>query len=175
MARGFPCNRERTIVYGTLEATWATGSGENSWWMEGSRMAEGLYPGVGWSQEKESVGKRGREREREKDQYSSGTWKTNKALTHDLYRSRRHRTFSRGGLQSPSRTVSLAGFHAPKSWPWRTRSNLNLPGFGTKKCRVRELEKVKFGERTRPALYRNRSPSMRQEGAAVRLVSCCTN
>ena len=118
--------------------------------------------------------KRERERERERDQYSSGTWKTNKALTHDLYRSRRHRTSSRGGLQSPSRTVSLAGFHALKSWPWRTRSNLNLPGFSTKKCRVRELEKVKFGERTRPALYRNRSPSMRRERAAVRLVSCWT-
>ena len=29
--------------------------------------------------------------------------------------------------------------------------------------------------RLRPALYRNRSPLMRREGAAVRLVSCCTN
>ena len=27
----------------------------------------------------------------------------------------------------------------------------------------------------RPALYRNRSPLMRWKGAAVRLVSCCTN
>ena len=42
-------------------------------------------------------------------------------------------------------------------------------------CRVRELEKVRFGKRMRPALYRNRSPLMRWEGAAVRLVSCCTN
>ena len=41
-------------------------------------------------------------------------------------------------------------------------------------CRVRELEKARFGKRTRPALYRNRSPLMRQEGATV-LVSCCTN
>ena len=49
---------------------------------------------------------------------------------------------------------------------------------GTKpeiKCRVRELEKVKFGKRTRLALYGNRSPIIRQEGAAARLVSCCTN
>ena len=42
-------------------------------------------------------------------------------------------------------------------------------------CRVRELEKVRFGERTRPALYKNRSPLKRRDGAAVRLVSCCTN
>ena len=42
-------------------------------------------------------------------------------------------------------------------------------------CRVRELEKVRFRKRMRPALYRNRSPLMRREGAAVRLVSCSTN
>ena len=42
-------------------------------------------------------------------------------------------------------------------------------------CRVRELEKARFGKRTRPELYRNGSPLMRREGAAVRLVSCCTN
>ena len=42
-------------------------------------------------------------------------------------------------------------------------------------CRVRELEKVRFGKRTRLALYRNRSPLMRWEGATVRLVSCYTN
>ena len=29
-------------------------------------------------------------------------------------------------------------------------------------CRVRELEKARFRKRTRPALYRNRSPLMRQ-------------
>ena len=29
-------------------------------------MAKGLYPGVGWSREKESVEKRGRERKRER-------------------------------------------------------------------------------------------------------------
>ena len=42
-------------------------------------------------------------------------------------------------------------------------------------CWVRELEKARFRKRWRPALYRNRSPLMRQEGAALRLVSCCTN
>ena len=42
-------------------------------------------------------------------------------------------------------------------------------------CRVRELEKARFRKRMRPALYRNRSPLMRREGAAVRLVSYCTN
>jgi len=41
-------------------------------------------------------------------------------------------------------------------------------------CRVRELEKARFRKR-RPTLYRNRTPLMRREGAAVRLVSCCTN
>jgi len=39
------------------------------------------------------------------------------------------------------------------------------------KCRVKELEKARFRKRMRLALYRNRSPLMRQEGAAVRLVS----
>ena len=56
--------------------------------------------------------------------------------------------------------MSSAGFHTPKSRPCRIR-NLSLPGFGTKKCRVRELEKAKFGKRTRLALYRNRTPLMR--------------
>ena len=41
------------------------------------------------------------------------------------------------------------------------RRNLNLPGFSTKKCRVRELENMRFGKRRRPALHRNRSPLMR--------------
>ena len=41
--------------------------------------------------------------------------------------------------------------------------------------RVRGLEKARFGERTRPALYRNGPPLMRREGAAVGLVSCCTD
>ena len=49
----------------------------------------------------------------------------------------------------------------------RMRRNLNPPVFGTEKCRVRELEKVRFGERMRPILYRNRSPLMRREGAAI--------
>ena len=40
-------------------------------------------------------------------------------------------------------------------------------------CKVKGLEKVRFGKRTRPALYRDRSPLMRRGGAAVRLVSCC--
>ena len=71
--------------------------------------------------------------------------------------------------------MSSTGFHAPKSWLWRTRRNLSLPGFCTKICRARELEKAKFGKRTRLALYSNRSPIIRQEGAAVRLVSYCTN
>ena len=51
------------------------------------------------------------------------------------------------------------------------RRNLNLLGFDTKKCRVRELEKTRFRKRTRPGLNRNRSPLMRQNGAVVRLVS----
>ena len=42
-------------------------------------------------------------------------------------------------------------------------------------CKVRELEKVRFRIRTRLALYRNRSLLIRQEGSAVRLVSCCTS
>ena len=42
-------------------------------------------------------------------------------------------------------------------------------------CKVRELEKARFRKRMRPALYRNRSPLMRREGAAVRLGSRCPN
>ena len=45
----------------------------------------------------------------------------------------------------------MAGFHAQKSWLWRMRGNLKLPGFGTKKCRVRELEKARFRKRIRLA------------------------
>ena len=157
----------------SLWLTWATASGENSWWMEGGQMAKGLCPGVGPSCGKESVEKRGRERER--PVFLGLRGKPIKPYTQDLYRSRRHRASSRGGLESLGRKVSSAGFHALKSWPWRTRRNLNLLGFGTKKCRVRELEKARFGKRKRPALHRNRSPLTRQEGAAVRIVSCCTN
>ena len=47
------------------------------------------------------------------------------------------------------------------------------PGFWHQKCKSRELEKARFRKRMRPALYRNRSPLMRQVGAAVRLVGCC--
>ena len=126
-----------------------------------------------WKRKLRQKRKRERERERE-DNIFRVMWKTNKALTQDFYHSQRHRASSGGGLESLGRKVSSAVFHAPKSWPWRTRRNLNLPGFSTKKCRARELEKVRFGKRTRPALYRNRSPLMRQEGAAVRLASCCT-
>ena len=61
------------------ELPWATGSGENLWWMEGGRMAKGLCPGVGQSCKTESVEKRGREREREAN-IPWGTWKTNNAL-----------------------------------------------------------------------------------------------
>ena len=61
---------------------------------------------------------------------------------------------------SPSQGFGLCLTHSDTGW-WT--------------CRVRELEKVRFGKRTRPALYRNRPPLMKQEGAAVRLVSCCTN
>ena len=110
---------------------------------------------------------RGR-RKRERPIFLGVHGKTNKALTQDLYRSRRRRVSSRGGVESLGRKVSLAGFYALKRW--RTRRNLNLPGFG----RVRELMNTRF-RRVRPALYRNRSPLMRREGAAVRSVSCCTN
>ena len=52
--------------------------------MEGSQMAKGLCPGVGRSRGKESIEKRGRERE---TNIPRVMWKTNKALTQDLYRS----------------------------------------------------------------------------------------
>ena len=97
-------------------------------------MAKGLCPGVGQSHRKESVEKAGIEREREAS-IPWGTWKINKALTQDLYRSQRHRASSRGGLESPGRKVSSAGFHAPKSWPRGRRRNLNLPGFSTQNVR----------------------------------------
>ena len=37
--------------------------------------------------------------------------------------------------RSLGRKVSSAGFHSPKSCPWRRRRNLNPPGFGTKNVR----------------------------------------
>ena len=50
-----------------------------------------------------------------------------------------------------------------------------MPTRALRMYRVRELEKARFGKRTRPAVYRNGSPLMRREGAAVRLVSCYTD
>ena len=41
--------------------------------------------------------------------------KTNKALEQGLYHLCRHRAFSQGGLESPGRKVSSAGFHAPEN------------------------------------------------------------
>ena len=43
------------------------------------------------------------------------TWKTSKALEQGLHHSRRHRASSQGGLESPGRRVSSAGFHAPEN------------------------------------------------------------
>ena len=78
-----------------------------------------------------------------------GTWKTNKALTQDLYHSQRLRASSLGSIESLGGKVSLTGFHALKSWLWRRR-NLTFRGFSTKKCRVTELEKPRFERRMRP-------------------------
>ena len=63
--------------------------------------------------------------------------------------------------------MSTAGFFVPKSWPWRMslRRNLNLLGFGTKKCRVRELEKLRFRERRRLALYRKEPGRLQSMGS----------
>ena len=62
---------------------------------------------------------------------------------------------------------------------WVTKSNKSKVGslkrqIKLAKYKVRELDKVRFRKRRRLALYRNRSPLMRWEGAAVRLASCCT-
>ena len=42
-------------------------------------------------------------------------------------------------------------------------------------CKVRELEKARLEKKKKMklALYRKRSPLVRREGAAVRLVRCC--
>ena len=118
------------------ELTWATGSGENSCWMERGRTAKGSCPAVGQSRKKETVEKRGRERQRQREaNIPWGMWKANRALTQGLYRSLRCRASSRGGLESPGGKVSSEGFHAPKSWSMRMRRNLNLPGFSTKNVR----------------------------------------
>ena len=129
MARGFPRNPERTIVYGTLEYRLSLPG------LLGQARIRGGWREVKWQKASvlELVGLT-KKREREAN-ISWGTQKTNKALTQGLYHSRRHRASSWGGLESPGGKVSLAGFHAPKSWPWRMRRNLNLPGFGTKSVR----------------------------------------
>ena len=137
-------------------------------------MAKGLCPGVGWSREKEWREQRKREKEREREaNIPWGTWKTNKVLAQGLYHSRRCRASSGGGLESPGGKV-LSRF--PRSEELAVENEKEkkpqAPGFWHQKCKVRELEKVRFGKRTRPALYRNTSALMRREGAAVRLVSC---
>ena len=85
--------------------------------------------------------------------------------------------------RSPGRKASSAGFHSPKSWPWRRRRNLNPLGFGTKNVRsgVRVGEVQKKNETgtlqeqiTSNEASRIRSPLTRRAGAAVRLVSCFT-
>ena len=113
-----------------------------------------------------------REREREVN-IPWGTWKTNKVLAQGLYHSRRRRTSSGGGLESPGGKV-LSRFPRSEELAVENENEKEsqTPRFWHQKCKVRELEKVRFGKRTRPALYRNTSALMRQEGAAVRLVSC---
>ena len=54
-----------------------------------------------------------------------------------------------------------------KLWKILRDENTTAPDL----CKLRDLHKARFTKRTRPALYRNRSPLMRREGAAVRLVS----
>ena len=39
-----------------------------------------------------------------------------KPLTQGLYHSQKHRASSRGGLESPGKKVSSAGFHAPENY-----------------------------------------------------------
>ena len=117
MARGFFGNPERRIVYGALEYRLSLlgllgqarirGGWREVKWQKAS--------GVGRSRGKESVEKRGREGERETN--IPQVIETNKALTQDLFCSRRHRASSRGGPESPGGKESLAVFHALKSWP----------------------------------------------------------
>ena len=57
-----------------------------------------------------------------------------------------------------------------KLWKILRDENTTAPDL----CKLRDLHKARFTKRTRPALYRNRSPLMRRERATVRLVSCCT-
>ena len=129
-------------------------------------MAKGLCPGVSWSCGKESIEKKGRERKREReDNIFRVTWKTNKALTQDLYLSRRHRASSRG------RESELGRVAHPEELAVENKKEPQPPRFRHQKYKVRELEKARFRKRMRLALYRNRLPLMRQEGAAVRLVS----
>ena len=67
-------------------------------------------------------------------------------------------------------------FHILSGYPASTETirekNGKMDSFEYACCRVKELEKARFRKRMRPTLYRNRSPLMRREGAAVRLVSC---
>ena len=51
LARGFPWEPRKDDSLWCPKVpsklTWATESGENSWWVEGGRTAKGLCPGVG--------------------------------------------------------------------------------------------------------------------------------
>ena len=84
-----------------------------------------------WKRKHREKRKRERERERERERtiFFGLRGKPIKPL---------HRTCtSHEGTGHPLEggKVSLAGLHTLKSWLWRTRRNLNLPGFGTKNIR----------------------------------------
>ena len=86
-----------------------------------------------------------------------------------------------GGLEggaSQARGLGTWAWLAAVCFPGHRQVTASLAKFLVKCCRdgrVRELGKARFGERTRLALYRNRSLLMRREVAAVRLVSCSTD
>ena len=61
---------------------------------------------------------RSRQYESEREKEANILWfmqRTNKTLEQGLHCSQRHRVPSQGGLESPGRRVSLAGFHTPEN------------------------------------------------------------
>ena len=77
--------------------------------------------------------KRKREKERKrKSSISWVTWNTDKAHAQDLYHSQRHRACSQGGLESPDKRKSSAGFHALKKMKTERRMRGTQASSGTR-------------------------------------------
>ena len=176
-ARGFPGNPQRTIVYGTLGYHLSLPG------LLGQVRIRGRWREVEWQKAsvlelvglvKKRVERTEEEREREREvNIPWGTWKTNNALNTGFVRLTKAQSVLLRRSWKTRWESELGRFPRSKELAVKNENeNEREPqpsGFWHQKCKVKELENVRFRERMRPMLYRNRSPLIRREGAAVRL------